>query len=857
MVRTRCLSSRFCGSVFFAALLWASAVSAQQPGDQRLFRVDDLFELEGVGRYYGGPYAFSQDEQRLAFTRIRPKKTLANFKWEYLWSNAGADVWVQTSPAAQPVNVTNGAEDGSGWWSPQWSPDGQTLAMVSTRGGNVCLWVWDSASEELRQLTTRNVELAEVRERPYLWVDNRHILVPVMPEGEKPLGMIAEIRTPTIASAAWPKAQSGDEVTASVLRSGVPVDLTERPQGDLLLVDITDGSHEVVVRGTTQRWQLSPNRTAVAFTRRHTPYLPKADEPLPFGSAAAGLSSVSVVALDGTPITLSGETSQDVLIESLRWSPDGDEIAFFGYAEDRTGPPRLYIVSMPDGVVNSLVLRGIDVAPLIREEAQIEWTGDERILVRATEHIPGTEPDATTRWDWWLVDRTGKIEKLTSDLDEPPSQLWPQQDRSAFVGVGGDELWRIDAGAGQVENLTAQFEAPVSSLVWPAMTNRGIDEYRVPGRTYEQAIFSVQEGVVVAPYVVDLDTREIQAIAKPVSNAELVGYAPTTETAIFYVSDRHGLRVWRARDRGTEPTLLFEANAFLQGIAEGEFRQIQYTSLDGEPLKGWLILPPAYEEGKRYPLLTWVYAGSVYGDRLPSGATSSISGSISLNKQIPAAHGYVVLLPSMPLEPESVTQDPMWQLTNGVLPAVDEAIEMGIADPDRLFVMGQSFGGFATYGLITQTHRFTAAVALAGLSNLISLYGQFDARYRYTDYPHENLFQASLSEGGQIAMGSPPWNDLGRYIRNSPIFAVDRVRTPIMIIQGDMDYVALQQGEEFFFSLYRQGKRAEFVRYWGEGHVLESPANIRDMWSRIFAWFDEFSPSPDAAQPDGPQEDVP
>jgi len=64
--------------------------------------------------------------------------------------------------------------------------------------------------------------------------------------------------------------------------------------------------------------------------------------------------------------------------------------------------------------------------------------------------------------------------------------------------------------------------------------------------------------------------------------------------------------------------------------------------------------------------------------------------------------------------------------------------------------------------------------------------------------------------------------------------------TFMKIMQGDLDYVALQQGEEFFTSLYRQGKRAEFVRYWGEGHVLESPANIRDMWRRIFAWFDQF-----------------
>jgi dipeptidyl aminopeptidase/acylaminoacyl peptidase len=208
--------------------------------------------------------------------------------------------------------------------------------------------------------------------------------------------------------------------------------------------------------------------------------------------------------------------------------------------------------------------------------------------------------------------------------------------------------------------------------------------------------------------------------------------------------------------------------------------------------------------------------------------------------QIPAAHGFAILLPSMPLKPEGEVEDPMLRLTEGVLPALDKAVELGIADPDRLFVMGQSFGGFSTYGLVTQTTRFKAAVALAGLSDFISLYGQFDARERYTDSPQQNLFMAALMESAQTGMGNPPWKDLGRYLRNSPIFTVDRVKTPLLIIQGDLDYVAVQQGEEFFVSLYRQAKRARFVRYWGEGHVLESPANIRDMWRQTYEWLDEF-----------------
>ena len=189
------------------------------------------------------------------------------------------------------------------------------------------------------------------------------------------------------------------------------------------------------------------------------------------------------------------------------------------------------------------------------------------------------------------------------------------------------------------------------------------------------------------------------------------------------------------------------------------------------------------------------------------------------------------------------------ELMKGVLPAVDKAIELGIADPERLGVMGQSHGGYGTYGLITQTNRFKAAIALAGAADLTSFYGQFDPRSRYDDYPHEELFRMSLFESGQLRMGGPPWEDAERYVRNSPLFHADRVETPLLIIQGDMDYVPLVQGEQFFTALYRQGKRARFARYWGEGHVFQSPANIRQMWQDIYAWFDEFlKPSTDATE---------
>jgi dipeptidyl aminopeptidase/acylaminoacyl peptidase len=195
----------------------------------------------------------------------------------------------------------------------------------------------------------------------------------------------------------------------------------------------------------------------------------------------------------------------------------------------------------------------------------------------------------------------------------------------------------------------------------------------------------------------------------------------------------------------------------------------------------------------------------------------------------------------MPVEPTGErASDPYMELTKGVLPAVDRTIELGIADPDRVAVMGHSFGGFSAVGLVTLTTRFKAAVSLAGLSDFISFYGTFDIRDRYEPYPQEHLFRQFLAETGQLGMGNPPWRDIGHYLRNSPIFYVDRIRTPILIVQGDMDLVSIGQGEELFTALDRENKRARFVRYWGEGHMLSSPANITDLWKQIYAWLDEY-----------------
>lgn len=195
---------------------------------------------------------------------------------------------------------------------------------------------------------------------------------------------------------------------------------------------------------------------------------------------------------------------------------------------------------------------------------------------------------------------------------------------------------------------------------------------------------------------------------------------------------------------------------------------------------------------------------------------------------------------AMPLSvPEGAAGDPFKEMLNGVMPAVDKVIEMGIADPQRLGIFGHSYGGYSVYSIVAQTCRFRAAVAMAGGSDLISNYDAFEQLDRYSSQ-FEAPGGGSWAEAGQGRMGSPPWKDPERYVRNSPIFYADKIETPLMIVQGDEDFVPMEQGEEMFSALSRLNKRAEFVRYWGEGHVISNPVNQRDLWLRIYAWFDNY-----------------
>jgi dipeptidyl aminopeptidase/acylaminoacyl peptidase len=187
----------------------------------------------------------------------------------------------------------------------------------------------------------------------------------------------------------------------------------------------------------------------------------------------------------------------------------------------------------------------------------------------------------------------------------------------------------------------------------------------------------------------------------------------------------------------------------------------------------------------------------------------------------------------------------MLDLVKTVLPGVNKAIEMGVADPARLGIMGHSHGGYNTLSLIADTKRFKAAIVVDGLGDLVSGYGEMDRAGA--------AFGISVAEQGQEKMGGTPWQFRDRYIENSPFFYLDRVDTPVLIVQGVEDTVVPPfLSDEVFVALRRLGKEVDYAKYDGEGHspAYWSYVNQLDFCNRVIAWMDTHlkEPNPNASK---------
>ena len=815
----------FCSLLFVAAFALTAPTKLYSLASTRRLTPDDLFRLQEIDQKFFPRVFFSPDGKWVAYVLKRSVISSPNTKKDYGDYTRG-DVWLVSTGGGEAINLTNGAADESSFWNPVWSPDSERLALVSTRGGRVTPWVVDRSSRRLRQVASPTINPWDSIK--LFWISDRVVAYVSRPEGEW---------AQDLAMREWKKSWEGREATASVRESGVPAVTASRPKDALIFVDVEKNTTQVVGEGEFSELKLSPDKRYLAAMETVYPLNIQSDRTNTFDSLIE--FQLAVFSADGKRIPVE-KTPAHLQMDwehwhsgFIRWAPEGSRLALFGKVQGQSAVIVYQIGRDAMGVRSSDL-----VVPENLRTREMLWSraGD---LVLLAESVSTPKQSQAGRVDWWILTSSGEARNVTASMKTSPSQLVADTG-SVLIGLADGKLWRVFADGRSPLEILPDPPSKFTSLVWPddaelsssAIGFEGLHRVLVSGNGEGEQDNNL--------YEVDLPTRKIHIFIKPIVESELTAYEPNTSQATFVANTSSGTYLWLMNAVSSKTVV--ETNTFLREIDAGDTREIEYRGLDGQELKAWMLLPRHYEPGKRYPMVTWVYAGSIAGEKPPF--ITKLNLDLAYNLQLLAAQGYTVLFPSMPLkvpvDNNGEADDPYLELSKGVLTAVDKAIELGYADPDRLGLMGVSYGGYSTYGLVTQTNRFKAAIAASGFADLISLYGTFLAVQRYESSPAGSLGITGLFERGQNRMGNPPWKDWTRYMRNSPLFYVDRVQTPLMMVKGDMDYIAMQQDEEFFTALYRQNKRASFVRYWGENHVLKSPANIRDLWHRTYAWFDEF-----------------
>ncbi len=288
-----------------------------------------------------------------------------------------------------------------------------------------------------------------------------------------------------------------------------------------------------------------------------------------------------------------------------------------------------------------------------------------------------------------------------------------------------------------------------------------------------------------------------------------------------------------------EPRRLTDIHGDAPRPAMGATSTLSWMSEDGLEIEGLLTLPVGYREGMRVPLVLNVHGG-------PAGVYSeTFTGAPSIYMlQTFAQEGYAILRPN----PRGSTgygkdfryanfMDWGFGDMDDLMAGVDLAIERGIADPDRLFLMGWSYGGYMTSFAVTRTDRFVAASMGAGLPNLVSMVTTTDIQ----DYLAAH-------------MGGDFWEDYEVYEAHSAIYRIAEVTTPTQVIHGAQDLrVPFTQGQEFYRALDRLGVPTEMVVYPRTPHGPREPKFLMDVTDRILSWFRRHAPATaetDSARPD-------
>ena len=511
-------------------------------------------------------------------------------------------------------------------------------------------------------------------------------------------------------------------------------------------------------------------------------------------------------------------------LQSPRWSPDGRSIAFLFVSGSSQKPGALTAYKPDSGVVSEVVeeqrIAVADVATgRVREVSpanlyvyDYDWSPEGKRF--AAEAAEGSGTDNYWVAQLYVVDAgTGEARSIW----KPPLQIacprWSPDGREIAVihgimsdeGSTGGDVWVVPAAGGAAQNRTPAMKASAAALFWRPSGEILFREY-VEGDT---AIVSLDgSGKITTLWRGPADLSHFSVARE--------GSASAAMRSTF----REPFEVYAGPTGSWNP--MTRVNSTIKP-RWGEARSLAWDS-DGARVQGWLIYPYPldFDPGKRHPMVVVVHGGpsSVALSHWPSRWTAVLPGQ-----------GYFVFLPN---PRGSYGQGEAFTLANvkdfgyGDLRDIDRGIDQVLkaapVDGKRIGICGWSYGGYMTMWAITQTDRYAAAVAGAGIVNWQSYYGQ-----NRIDKWMLPFFGASV------------YDDPAVYAKSSPITFIKKAKTPTLVLHGDRDSeVPTPQGYEFWHALKTLGVPTQLVVYENEGHAFEDPKHELDRDRRIVAWFDKY-----------------
>jgi dipeptidyl aminopeptidase/acylaminoacyl peptidase len=285
--------------------------------------------------------------------------------------------------------------------------------------------------------------------------------------------------------------------------------------------------------------------------------------------------------------------------------------------------------------------------------------------------------------------------------------------------------------------------------------------------------------------------------------------------------------LWLIDSSTKKAVLQYQSNSHYKKYEMPRVKLLSYKNGNGKNLNAVLHYPTGYEEGKKYPMIVYIY--ELLSQHLYSYNSPSLWQTTGFAPANYTNDGYFVLLPDITY----TIRDPGTSAADCVLKAVDVALQTATIDNKRIGLIGHSYGGHETSLILTKTPIFAAAVAGAASTNMISDYLSLN------DITLGNKFWKF--ESHQYRMGISPFDNWEAYIKNSPVMNAEKITTPLLSWTGKADgTVDWRQSVELHLALKRLKKKNTLLVYPNEGHILNNLEAQFDLTSRIKKWFDTY-----------------